>query len=56
MASNEELQVWTLMHKNIPVANLEMIPETRSVSKVLEIFQVVHAPHRDCNRLPNFPD
>ena len=38
------LAKWTLMHKKIEVANVEMIEEGGLVSNVLEVFQITHAP------------
>ena len=33
---------YTLMHKKLPVAQIEIDEETGSISKIIEIFRVEH--------------
>ncbi|MBQ3139734.1 MAG: hypothetical protein IJB68_09550 [Ruminococcus sp.] len=35
---------YTLMHKNLPVAQIEIDEETGSISKIIEIFHEEHLP------------
>ena len=42
--TNNDFAMWTLMHKNIPVANLEIIEEVGTVARVVEVFNIHHAP------------
>jgi len=50
VTKRDDLGYWTLMHKNIPVANLEMIEETGTVVKVMNVFNLKHAPVGTLNK------
>ena len=44
MLEKEDFSNWTLMHKNIPVAHIEMIEEEGVVSRVIKTHHLKHSP------------
>ena len=40
----EDIENWTLMHKNIPVANVDLIEEEGIISKINDTLNTEHAP------------
>jgi len=50
MPKRDDFTDWILMHKNIPVARLEIIEETGSIVRVTETLSIDHAPVATLNR------
>ena len=44
MTKNADYSNWTLMHKNIVIANLVIIEETGWISQIMDTFNLDHAP------------
>ena len=51
MAKRDDFTNWILMHKNIPVASLEMIEETGSIVRITDVYDVKHAPVGTLNKM-----
>ena len=50
MPKRDDFTNWTLMHKNIPVAEVEMIEDTGTIVRVSHTHNAKHAPIASLNK------